>query len=338
MKLHGNQLGLIRLLCMVNIMNYEDCLKMLDTENTGDMLAMSYAFRPLTKNCYVSKNKYGVVTVLKKGWALFPDLEPLFSNATRGKARQRVLQVSKVCRWMEMRGIPISGELMDMEEPYFIPSACWRNLAKGILSTTRFAGVLVAYGMKLAVYDIGDGNMEWQIKAEASLHNWKYNHRDTQVTGMILICDDGKRNEIAKRIIRLTMWYRKTLLDDKYSQNDKPVRYSRSPIRLRAQYEHVYLTTPALLSESLDRIYDEEYYIENGVEGGIRLDDHKGGDIEVYPKRYYLNPAFDILKLVYFFSAVKNDIENAEIPYMPRVQRVLVVQPEDLDVEECIWM
>ena len=28
---------------------------------------------------------------------------------------------------------------------------------------------------------------------------------------MILICEDGKRNEIAKRLIRLTMWYRKTL-------------------------------------------------------------------------------------------------------------------------------
>lgn len=92
---------------------------------------------------------------------------------------------------------------------------------------------------------------------------------------MILICDDGKRNAIARQIIRQTMWYRKTLLRDQYAETDKPIKYSRSPIRLRTQYEHVYLTTPALLIKSLDRIYDEEYYIENGVEGGIRLDDPK---------------------------------------------------------------
>lgn len=332
MKLHENQLGLIRLLCLVNIMNYDDCLKMLDTENSGDMVAMSYAFRPLTKNGYVSKNKYGVVTVLKKGRELFPDLEPLFSNATRGKARQRVLQVSKVCMWMEMRGVPISGELLDTEEPYFIPSACWRNIGKGILSTTRFVGMLVAYDKRYAVYDIGDGTMEWQIKAEASLFNWRYNDVETRADGMILICDDGKRSEIAMRIIRQTMWNRKTLLKEQYSQSDKPVRYSRSPIRLRTQYQHVYLTTPSLLAQSLDRIYDEDYYIENGVKGGTRTDDPKQGDIEVYPKRYYLNPAFDILKLVYFFSTVKMDIQISKEIHMPDIQRTMVVYPEELEV------
>ena len=75
---------------------------------------------------------------------------------------------------------------------------------------------------------------------------------------MILICQDGKRDEIAKQIIRQTMWNRKTLLKDHYSETEKPVRYSKAPIRLRAQYEHVYLTTPALLSKSLGRIYKEE--------------------------------------------------------------------------------
>ena len=332
MKLHQNQLDLIRHLIRFNIMAYEDCLKFLDTEHTGDLVAMSYIFRPLTKNKYVAKNKDDVVTVLKKGRELFPDEKPLISTATRGKSRLRVLQVSKVCMWMEQNGIPVSGELLDTEDPYFIPSACWRNIAKGILSTTRFAGVLLAYDKRYAVYDIGNGTMEWQLRAECSMFSYKYGSFETRVHGMILICDDGKRNEIAKQIIRHTMWSRKTLLKEHYTETDRPVRYSQSPIKLRTQYEHVYLTTPALLENSLEQIYDEDYYIENGVEGGILLKEPKQGDVEAYPKRYYLNPAFDILKLVHFFATVKMDVEVSRTTHMPDIQRILVVYREDLEV------
>ena len=288
--------------------------------------------RPLTKNCYLAKNKDGIVTVLKKGRELFPDEGPLISTATRGKARDRVLQVSKVCMWMEQNDVPISGELLDTEDPYFIPSACWRNIGKGILSTTRFMGMLLAYDKKYAVYDIGDGTMEWQVKAEASLFFYKYGSFETKADGMIMICDEGRRNEIARRIIRQTMWDRKRLLKDHYTETDKPVRYSRSPIKLRTQYEHVYLTTPSLLSISLERIYNEDYYIENGVEGATPIGDPKQGDVEIYPHRYYLNPAFDILKLVYFFSTVKNDVEVAEKFPVPEVQRTMVVYPDELEV------
>jgi hypothetical protein len=332
MKLHQNQLDLILHLIHMTIMRYEDCLRMLDTENAGDMIAMSYVFRPLTKNCYLAKNKDGIVTVLKKGRELFPDEGPLISTATRGKARDRVLQVSKVCMWMEQNDVPISGELLDTEDPYFIPSACWRNIGKGILSTTRFMGMLLAYDKKYAVYDIGDGTMEWQVKAEASLFFYKYGSFETKADGMIMICDEGRRNEIARRIIRQTMWDRKRLLKDHYTETDKPVRYSRSPIKLRTQYEHVYLTTPSLLSISLERIYNEDYYIENGVEGATPIGDPKQGDVEIYPHRYYLNPAFDILKLVYFFSTVKNDVEVAEKFPVPEVQRTMVVYPDELEV------
>lgn len=101
---------------------------------------------------------------------------------------------------------------------------------------------------------------------------------------------------------------------------------------MRTQYERVYLTTPALLEESLDRIYDEDYYIENGVKGGILLNEPKQGDVEVYPRRYYLNPAFEILKLVHFFSTVKADVELAKKMNVPEIQRILVVWPEDLEV------
>ena len=61
MKLHDNQLRLIRHLIRFNTLDYPSCLKVLDTENTGDRVALSYAFRPLTKNDYISKNKKGVV-------------------------------------------------------------------------------------------------------------------------------------------------------------------------------------------------------------------------------------------------------------------------------------
>ena len=100
MKLHENQLNLILHLIRLNILSYEDCLKFLDTENTGDMIAMSYVFRPLTKNGYVAKSKDGIVTVLQKGRDLFPEEGPLISVASRGKSRLRVLHVSRVCMWM----------------------------------------------------------------------------------------------------------------------------------------------------------------------------------------------------------------------------------------------
>lgn len=334
MKLHENQLKLIQHLIRLNIMAYEDCLKFLDTENTGDMVAMSYVFRPLTKNGYVSKSKDGVVTVLQKGRNLFPEEVPLISTASKGKPREWVLQVSKVCMWMEKIGIPISGELIDTEEPYFIPSACWRKIGKGILSTTRFTGMLVAYDKRYAVYDIGDGTMDWQLRAESSLFYYKYGSIKTKADGMILICEDGRKREIARQIIRQTMWARKTLLKDKYAETDKPVKYSRSPIKLRTQYERVYLTTPALLPISLERIYDEEYYIANGVQGAHRLDERKLGDVEVYPIRYYLNPAFDILKLIHFFAEVKDDLDMAQDGYISPIEYFMVVYPEDLEVAQ----
>ena len=151
---------------------------------------------------------------------------------------------------------------------------------------------------------------------------------------MILICEDGRKHEIARQIIRQTMWARKMLLKDKYAETDKPVKYSRSPIKLRTQYERVYLTTPALLPISLERIYDEDYYIENGVEGSILLKERKLGDVEVYPKRYYLNPAFDILKLVHFFAEVKDDLDMAQDGDVSPIEYFMVVYPEDLEIAQ----
>ena len=311
-----NQEILIRHLIRFHILDYKSCLQVLDTENTGDKVALSYVFRPLTKQKYIIKDKDGMVSVLKKGKELFPDEEPLISIGGGKQNQKRILQVSSVAALMEKNGVEISDEWYHMDEPQFIPSACWREIAPGILSTTRFAGMLLAYGKKYAVYDIGDGSMEWQVRAETSLFYRKYGSYETKADGMILICDDDKRDKIAENIIRQTMWSRKTLLKEKYTETNKPVRYSRSPIKLRTQYERVYLTTPSRLPVSLQRIYEEDESIDTSMPGAERMRDRSHGDVACGNIRYFYNPAFDILKFVYFFSAVKSSLrlENEDIP------------------------
>ena len=290
-----NQEILIRHLIRFHILDYESCLQVLDTENTGDKVALSYVFRPLTKHKYIIKDKNGIVSILKKGKELFPNEAPLISIGGGTQSRNRILQVSKVAAMLEKVGVEITGERYDMDEPQFIPSARWREIAPGILSTTRFAGMLLAYGKKYAVYDIGDGTMEWQVRAETSLFYRKYGSYETRADGMILICNNDMREEVAKKIIRQTMWSRKQLLKDRYAETNKPIRYSRSPIKLRKQYRRVYLTTPEQLQISLKRIYTEEEDIANSVSDSEPLNDREEGDRVVWPVQYFINPAYDIL-------------------------------------------
>ncbi len=334
MKLHDNQLKLIRLLILFNCLDYPGCLKVLDRENTGDTVALSYQFRPLTKHKYLGKNEEGIVTVLKKGRALFPDLKPLVAIAGLKKSRERVMQVCRVAAMMEKIGVTISAEVPEDGTPCFIPSACWKKIAPGILSTTRFVGMLLIYGMKYAVYDIGDGSMEWQLRAEASLFYWKYGSFETKADGMILICQDGLREKVAQQIIRQTMWNRRTLLKDRYAETDKPQRYSRSPIKLRTQYERVYLTTPTKLLLTLDRICDELNEIEEYTEKWSEAQEKKQGDVENYPDRYFLNPAYDILKLVYLFNAAKGQLEAIEDGFYSgyKVNYIMMMHEEDLPI------
>ena len=330
-----NQEKLIQHLIRFHILDYESCLQVLDTENTGDKVALSYVFRPLTKHKYIIKDKNGIVSILKKGKELFPNEAPLISIGGGTQSRNRILQVSKVAAMLEKVGVEITGERYDMDEPQFIPSACWRQIAPGILSTTRFAGMMLAYGKKYAVYDIGDGTMEWQVRAESSLFYRKYGSYETKADGMILICDDGKRDEIAERIIRQTMWSRKTLLKERYAETNKPIRYSRSPIKLRKQYRRVYLTTPEQLQISLKRIYTEEEDIANSVSDSEPLNDREEGDRVVWPVRYFINPAYDILKFVYFFSTVKSLISLLEwndIGARIEVQYAMILYKEDTKI------
>lgn len=327
-----NQEMLIRHLIRFHILDYESCLQVLDTENTGDKVALSYIFRPLTKHKYISKDKDGIVSILKKGKELFPEEEPLISIGGGAQSRRRILLVSKVAAMLEKVGVEISGERYDMDEPQFIPSACWREIAPGILSTTRFAGMLLAYGKKYAVYDIGDGSMEWQVRAETSLFYRKYGSYETRADGMILICNNGIREEVAKKIIRQTMWSRKTLLKERYAETNKPIRYSRSPIKLRTQYRRVYLTTPSRLSVSLQRIYEEDVTIASTFPDEEVCYDRKYGDIQIGPMWYYINPAYDLLKFVYFFSEVKSSLktrDDDDLCYVPKIEFAIILHQED---------
>lgn len=79
MKLHENQLKLVRHLARFTLLEYTDCLDMLNTEGTLERTALSYIFRPLTKNKYISKRKDGCVSILAKGRTLFPEVTPLIS-------------------------------------------------------------------------------------------------------------------------------------------------------------------------------------------------------------------------------------------------------------------
>lgn len=204
MKLHDNQLHLLRHLARFNLLDYQGCLYLLETPEVSDRVALSYAFRPLTKNGYLSKRKDGSVSILAKGRALFPDSKPLISAGGGAQSIQRVIEVSRMAALMEKNGVPAVGSIPASPEPCFIPSACWRNIAPGILSTTRFTGILIAGETRLAVYNIGDGTMEWQVRAEGSLFYTKYGSYETKATGMLLIGCKEARIKAARNIIRQT--------------------------------------------------------------------------------------------------------------------------------------
>ncbi len=91
MKLHEDQLNLIRHTIRFPVTDYLDCLEIPGGTEGGDRVKLSYAFRPLTKNGYLAKRKDGSVTVLAKGRALFPEERPLISAGGGAAERQRLM-------------------------------------------------------------------------------------------------------------------------------------------------------------------------------------------------------------------------------------------------------
>lgn len=318
-------------------MDYGSCLHILDPYALSDPVEQSYIFRPLTKQGYLKKHDDGSVSILAKGRALFPDIESLVSTGGGKQNMERVMQVSRMAMLLAENDVPSFGEVRDPKWFYFIPSACWRNIAPGILSTTRFLGMLMMPdGQRLAVYDIDDGKMEWQARAESSLFYTKHGSYETRATGMLFVCFDDKRIEVARQIIRQTMWYRKQLLKKDCIERDKPTRWSRAPIRLKADYEHVYLTTPRLLRQSIMQIYGEECIAPMFCTEAEHKLSNAQGDYEDWPYRYFCNPACDLLKFVYFFSAAKSTREVYQnMPYIKHeLCYAVCIRPEDRPILE----
>ena len=334
--LNENQLKLLRHLARFNLLDYPSCLDMLSTNENESRTALSYAFRPLTKNRYVSKDKRGCVSILSKGRAMFPELEPLLSAGGGEQTKQRIMEVSRMAALMEKHGVPVLADRQEWEDTYFILSACWRGIAPGILSTTRFTGMLMARKHRLAVYDIGDGAMEWQVRAEGSLFYTRYGSYETKATGMLLVCREGARIKAARNIIRQTMWNRRQLLREDCAERDRPVKWSHSPIKLKAQYEHVYLTTPETLPVSLQRVLEEERYLQTLCvkNSGTLLGSQGIGDIEMHSRHLFVNPACNLLKYVHFFSAAKTYLgeKSTEKAYWPKITLELCIWPEDTPI------
>lgn len=252
-------------------------------------------------------------------------------------SQKRSMTVSRMAALMELNGIPSSPEpVKAYDEPYFIPSARWCKIAPGILSTTRFVGMLMMGEHRLAVYDIGNGQMEWQIRAEGSLFYSRHSSYETRATGMLLVCTEEARVTAAQQIIRHTMWNRRQLLQESYDERDKPTRWSQSPIKLKAQYRHVYLTTPERLCTSLYRIAEEKTIISDICRKCNATPNHRReeGDFEAAGERTFVNPATDLLKYVYFFSRVKSSVSlaNTYTGYHSFVTYGLCLLEEDLPI------
>lgn len=334
--MHDYQLILIEHLCLYNALDYQSCLHILDPYELLTPTERSYEFRPLTRLRYLKKRGDGTVTILAKGRQLFPDLAPLISVGGP-KTVNRVIQVSRLAMLLHEIDVPSFGELSDFKWFHFIPSACWRGLAPGILSSTKFLGMLMMPGdRRYAVYDIEGGKMEWQAKAEGSLFYVKNGSHKARATGMIFACSEEKRVEVAKNIIRHTMWQRKQLLKRDRIERTKPTRWSNYPIKLKADYEHVYLTTPQGLRESIMRIYNEDITSRLFCLGAKRISSPAQCDYEDWPYRYFCNPACDLLKFVYFFAAVKNHMavvrDNPLVSKEPYYR--VCIRPEDRPILE----
>ena len=133
------------------------------------------------------------------------------------------------------------------------------------------------------------------------------------------------------------MWNRRQLLRESCVERDRPVKWSRSPIKLKAQYGRVYLTTPTTLALSLKRILGEDGSIQALCEetGGVRPGGQGvGEDVQVWPRRMFINPACDLLKYIRFFSAVKSYLTSKEKTnyYQERIAMDLYLHEEDIPI------
>lgn len=239
--LNTKQISLLVHLKRFAVADKDTCLLVLDTLKTRNKEKLLYSLRPLVKNGYISKRKDELYGLLNPGKELTEHIKPILTTGGDAGGRHRVAEISHMAALLGWHGIPTISSIPENGENGFIPSTIWRNLRSGLISTTRFLGILIYNDLRLAVYHIGDGNYEWQIRAECSLHFWHYRSKETELTGILLVCNDGCSVAVGKKIIRHTLRERKTLLKESRYQHPKPTKYSKRPVRVRADYKHAYL-------------------------------------------------------------------------------------------------
>ena len=193
----------------------------------------------------------------------------------------------------------------------FIPSNKWRELRRGITSTAKFNGVLCYNGMRLAVYDIGNGDMEWQTFAEGSLFFRKYGTYETQMTGMLWVCD-GNEIDIAEQILRYTISKRSELMKHSKLETNKKWAYSFRPLCLKPNYEKVFITDRNNIAETLRMAECEKRFVDYFTDYLHGTEGQDGYDIDVHPKRYFVNPQGDLLKFAKCFDTVKSKVRFYE--------------------------
>jgi hypothetical protein len=143
------------------------------------------------------------------------------------------------------------------------------------------------------------------------------------------------------------MWQRRQLLAHGSGyERDRPVKYVRAPVRLKAEYGHAYLTTPKLLNLSIREIAREEDFIASCRDGKEKTSGPAQGDYEDWPYRRFVNIATDLLKYMYFFAAVKNLIAtrtaypnelNYSIALPKRDFSIIKMYPDVLEKEGVVF-
>lgn len=287
----------------------------------------SYALRPLMRYDYITQRADGLYSITHKGRKVI-DLHGQKCIVSCGgdiDSRRRVAYISKTAALLSIFGVWTIDSLsmirmLPKNTCGFIPSPNWRKIRNGIISTTRFAGILLTKDMRLVVYHIGDGNMEWQTYAERSLFFETYGKQENRATGMLLICDDGKGTDIAKEIIKHTLWRDKTLIKSWnvfIFESDKKREFSKSPIQLHSQYNKVYLTEQSEIAAAIKNVLNENAQIRELREklGGERRGDPQGPNFEVYPHRYFVNPANDLLRSIYMIRELRRFGDSEEVSY-----------------------
>ena len=144
-KLHENQLYLLRHLARFQMLSYPDCLELLNTVGTKNRIGPLLCFSAADEEQIRLQTAGRLCVHLGEGprpvsWSNAPDLHRWWSRGAppghggvphgRSPGAQR-----RSCGW---------GANRTPNTRIFIPSACWRKIVPGILSTTRFAGMLMA--------------------------------------------------------------------------------------------------------------------------------------------------------------------------------------------------